>query len=204
MSHASGSLESVSDIAYEDLVRAHVYRLLARFLSSPPTREDLTQAGSLQGDASPFGEAIGTFARIARGTSPASAADEYHTLFIGLVRGELVPYGSYYLTGFLHEKPLARLRSDLTRLGIERRTDVPEPEDHIAFQCEMMAGLIDGSYGSPLSIAEQKHIFTTHLSGWAPVFFRDLEVSPKALLYAALGSVGRQFMRIEDEAFALA
>lgn len=197
-------LESPShEISAEDLLRAQAYRLLAHFLSAPPSAGDLEAAAALTGDASAFGTAIACFARMASLTNAAAAAEEYNTLFIGLVRGELVPYGSYYLTGFLHEKPLARLRSDMARFGLQREDGVHEPEDHIASLFEMMAGLIDGAYGEPLDLEQQKAFFETHIGGWAEIFFRDLEVAKSSVLYAALGSVGRVFVAIEKGGFAM-
>ena len=133
----------------------------------------------------------------------AAVAEEYHDLFIGLARGELIPYGSYYLTGFLHEKPLAKLRQDMGRLGVQRNDSVAEPEDHIASLCEMMAGFIDGSFGRALALDEQKAFFAAHIGNWAPVLFRDMEAAKASVLYATLGSVGRVFLEIEGGAFAM-
>ncbi len=190
-------------IAPEDLLRAQCYRMIARFLSSPPSAADLERAAALSGDDTALGRAIAAFARVCAGSDAGGVASEYHDLFIGLARGELVPYGSYYLTGFLHEKPLAKLRRDMERLGIAREADVAEPEDHIASLCEMMAGLIDGSLGRTLSLEEQKAFFNTHIGSWAPVLFRDMEVAKASVIYATLGSVGRAFLEIEEGAFAM-
>ena len=203
MSRAAGLIEPVPDVAPEDVLRAQCYRLLARFLSSPPTTGDLKGAAALRGDESELGRAVSTFARVCAGCDVASVTAEYHDLFIGLVRGELVPYGSYYLTGFLHEKPLSKLRQDMARLGVQRRQNVAEPEDHIASICEVMAGFIDGSLGRTLSLEEQKTFFATHIGPWAPVLFRDMEAAKASVLYAALGSVGRVFLAIEERAFAM-
>lgn len=190
-------------IAPEDVLRAQCYRLLSAFLSSPPGTAELQAGAALTGDDSDLGRAIAAFARVCGRSDPATVADEYHELFIGLTRGELVPYGSYYLTGFLHEKPLAKLRQDMSRLGIERDPDMRDPEDHIASVCETMAGLIDGTFGEPLSLEEQKAFFSTHIGSWAPVFFRDLEAAKASVLYGTLGSVGRIFLAIEEEAFKM-
>jgi len=190
-------------IEHEDVLRAQVYRLIARFLSSPPGQPDLDAAAALQGDETAIGHAISTFAHIAGRSQVSEIAAEYDTLFIGLPRGELIPYGSYYLTGFLHEKPLAKLRQDMARLGIERDPAIHEPEDHIASIMEIMAGLIDGSFGAPASIAEQKRFFETHIGCWAPYFFRDLQQAKSSILYSALGAVGGTFLEIEEGAFAL-
>lgn len=203
MSRAAGLVEPSPDVASEDMLRARCYRLLARFLSSPPTTHDLEGAARLSGDDSELGRAISAFTRVSAGSTAANVAAEYQDLFIGLARGELVPYGSYYLTGFLHEKPLSKLRQDMARLGVEREDGVAEPEDHIASVCEMMAGFIDGSLGCVLSLEEQKAFFAAHVGSWAPVLFRDMEEAKTSVLYAALGSVGRAFLAVEERAFAM-
>lgn len=199
----AGLDEAVSAIEPEDILRAQLYRLIARFLSAPPSQADLEAAAVLQGSETALGRAISTFAHIAGRSRSADVADEYNVLFIGLPRGELVPFGSYYLTGFLNEKPLAKLRQDMAQLGIERDPAIHEPEDHIASLAEIMAGLIDGSFGAPASLAEQKRFFETHIGNWAPYFFRDLQEARSSVLYSALGSVAGAFLDIEEGAFAL-
>lgn len=189
--------------APEDQLRAQLYRLLARFLSAPPDAPTLKLGATLTGDDSELGRAISAFARVCSRSEHRAVGEEYHDLFVGLVRGELVPYGSYYLTGFLHEKPLAKLRQDMRRLGVAREEGVADPEDHIASLCEMMAGFIDGSLGPPLSLEEQKAFYSAHIGSWAPVLFRDMEAAKASVLYAALGSVGRIYLGIEESAFAM-
>jgi len=127
---------------------------------------------------------------------------EYFNLFIGLGRGELLPYGSYYLTGFLHERPLARLRESLARLGIERAPGQAEPEDHAAILCEIMAGLASRRF--PASAGADSELFAQHLAPWIGRFFADLEHAEAADFYRRIGTVGRVFMDVETEAFALA
>ena len=193
----------VSDVAEEDILRAGVYRLLSHALSAPPTGQDLKSWSALNASANAFGQAIAAFATNARATDTAASSQQFQDLFIGLGRGEFDPYGSYYLTGFMQEKPLARLRQDMDRLAIARSGGMSDPEDHIAAVLDMMAGLIDGAFGAPLTPAQQKSFFNAHLGSWAPVFFRDLEATTTSRLYSALGAVGRQFMLIEDRAFAM-
>ncbi len=196
--------DSDIQIAEEDRLRAHGYALLARMLAAPPGAETLARVRTLAGDDSEFGRALGTLAATARQATVQSARYEYDDLFVGVTRGELLPYASYYLTGFLHEKPLVTLRRDLARLGIRRTEEVKEPEDHIATLCEVMVGLIIGTFGAPADLAEQQLFFDTHLAPWAPRFFEDLERAKAAALYMPLGAVGRAFMAVEREAFAMA
>ena len=136
----------------------------------------------------------------ARGT-PGVLGDEYLALFIGLGRGEVVPYGSWYMTGFLMEQPLARLRSDLAELGIERQEGVREPEDHAAALCDAMALLISGD--DPAPVALQSRFFARHMEPWMGKFFRDLQQAPSARFYRAVGQLGEQFMDVETRAFGM-
>jgi TorA maturation chaperone TorD len=191
------------DVAPEDLLRANVYRLLAHLLRAPADAAALRLAAALTGDDTPLGGAVAALARIAGKVTPEAVGREYHDLFIGLGRGELVPYGSYYLTGFLHEKPLERLRSDMARLGIARMENASEPEDHVAALCEMMAGLITGRFGPPVELGEQKRFFAAHLAPWAKHFFGDLEAAKASVLYAAVGNLGKAFLEIETTAFEM-
>lgn len=190
-------------VAAEDVLRAQLYRLLASWLSDAPDQDLLDRTARLTGDQSPLGKAIGTLAHLSARTPLSTAAVEYHDLLIGVGRGELVPFGSYYLTGFLQEKPLAKLRHDMRRLHIVRADDVSEPEDHIASILEMMAGLIDGTFARALTIAQQKSFFEQHLSSWAGHFFKDLGLAKSAILYAGVAAVGTAFLELETGAFAL-
>jgi len=194
---------ALQDVAEEDILRADAYDLLGALLARPPDRALIDRVAALSGDASPIGQAIGALSRVARATTEQAAEREYHALFIGLARGELLPYASYYLTGFLHEKPLALLREDMGRLGIARAERVHEPEDNIASLCEMMAGLIRGRFGAPADLATQRDFWNRHLGPWAGHFFSDLEGAKGSVLYAPVGALGRAFMEIERDAFRM-
>ena len=190
-------------IAEEDRLRADLYNFLGVILSGPPDEMLLAQTASLSGDATPLGEAISTLAKMAKVTKPRSVVTEYNKLFIGLGRGELLPYASYYMTGFLNEKPLALLRQDMTAHGLARAANVFEPEDKIASLMEMMGALIVGRFSSPASLEAQKTFFNKHIASWAGHFFSDLENAKGSVFYAPVGTIGRTFMEIEAEAFRL-
>lgn len=203
LTQTSQTAEIREDVAEEDLLRADLYAMLAQILSAAPSQEFLTNAAELSGDGSELGEGINALAKVAGVTAPTSVEREYNALFIGLGRGELLPYASYYLTGFLNEKPLARLRGHMAQFGIERNPDVKEPEDHMATLCEMMAGLIRGTYGQVFSVEDQHAFFNTHIATWATHFFTDLEAAEGSVFYAPVGKIGRAFMEIEIEAFRM-
>jgi TorA maturation chaperone TorD len=193
----------VAGVTEEDLLRADLYDLIAALLARAPDRRLIDRVAGLSGDGSALGKAIGTLARIARSSTETAVEREYNQLFIGLARGELLPYASYYLTGFLHEKPLSLLRGDMARLSITRAANVHEPEDNIASLCEMMSGLIRGSFGEPASLRQQKDFFAAHVGPWAGHFFTDLEGARASVFYAPVGAMGRAFIEIEREAFRL-
>jgi TorA maturation chaperone TorD len=181
--------------------RAQEYALLAALLVRAPNEQLLKKLSKLRGDPTPLGVAHAALSQAASEITVERAEREYFDLFIGLGRGELLPYASYYLTGFLHERPLARLRSDLSSIGIERVDGNNEPEDHAATLCEIMAGLIGGLLPAPEGT--DQHIFEKHLSPWIGRFFADLEQAETARLYRSVGALGRTFMEIETQAFSL-
>lgn len=187
--------------AEADIARAEEYALLSALLCRAPSADLLKRLARLQVDASPLGLAHAALAEAAAATNATAAGREFFNLFIGLGRGELMPYGSYYLTGFLHERPLARLRGDLEVLGIERAEGNCEPEDHAALLCEIMAGIAAGTFAT--SIETELQFFDKHLKPWIGRFFQDLERAEGAEFYRAVGHVGRVFFDIECEAFAL-
>ena len=162
----------------------------------------LSRLANLRGDVTPLGVAHVDLAEAASRADLAKVEREFFNLFIGVGRSELLPYASYYLTGFLHERPLARLREDLAAFGIERREGHAEPEDHAGILCEIMAGLIDGRLPAPAG-TDQK-IFEKHMAPWIGRFFADLERCESADFYRRVGTLGRLFIEIETEAFSLA
>ena len=190
-----------TDIDEIDQLRAAEYGLLSLLLGKAPDADTLRRVATLKGDASDLGIAHIELAAAAAATDDRAASKEFFDLFIGLGRGELLPYASYYLTGFLHERPLARVRDDLNALGIERAGTSREPEDHIAILLEVMAGLARNDFEA--EFAEQARFFERHLKPWAARMFADLEMSPSARFYRAVGRVGRVFMELESEAFTL-
>jgi TorA maturation chaperone TorD len=184
-----------------DEMRALHWGLLARLLARAPDARLLGQLAGLEGDDTPLGAARGALAEAASAAEAGAVAREFHDLFIGLGRGELLPYASYYLTGFLHERPLAKLRADMERLGIAREDGVAEPEDHIATLAEIMAGLIGGAFGGEGD--EPRRFFARHVAPWAAKFFADLEAAEHARFYRAVGRLGAVFVAVEAEAATL-
>ncbi|TRD23015.1 TorD/DmsD family molecular chaperone [Palleronia caenipelagi] len=186
-----------------DRARADLYNFLGLLLARPADQMLIDQTAGLTGDDTEIGAAIAALTAEARKTTPAKVEREFTALFIGLGRGELLPFASYYLTGFLHEKPLALVRQDMARLGLARADTVFEPEDSIASLMESMGAMIVGRFGPPATLSEQKEFFARHIAPWAGHFFADLEEAKTAQFYAPVGRLGRLFVAIEAEGFRL-
>ena len=185
-----------------DLARAQEYALLSALLARAPDADLLARLARLGGDASPLGVAHAALGEAASRVAPGAIEREYFNLFIGLGRGEILPYGSYYLTGFLNERPLARLRDDLAEFGVERVDGNYEPEDHAATLCEIMAAFAGGRFAAPQDA--ERRLFEKHMAPWMGRLFADIERAEAADFYRYVGTLGRVFMDIETEAFALA
>lgn len=190
-----------------ELLRASMYRLIGGLLALPPSGElleslaDISVAAGDHGDAPGFADAWRALAAAARDTSADALVDEYHRLFIGLGRGEFLPYASWYRTGSLMGRPLARVRQDLQRLGIRRCDDVAEPEDHVSALCQAMALLIE--HAGEFSAEAQAHFFNQHVDPWMDRLFSDLVHAEAAPFYASVGVLGQRFMAVERRYFAL-
>ncbi len=189
-------------LSEEDKARAEVYSLLGALLIKPPDREWL---GLLRGIEVPPGnagmpEAWRRLKMAAKEADAEAMEDEYFALFIGLGRGEMVPYASSYLTGYLMEKPLADLREELSKLGFETQENVNEPEDHAGILCELMGMIISENQ---LSLENQREMFTSFIAPWMEDFFEDLEQADSASFYSSVGRLGRVFMGIEKHFFSL-
>ncbi|MDC0110223.1 molecular chaperone TorD family protein [Alphaproteobacteria bacterium] len=199
------SLESnqIALIDEEDQLRADMYSFLASLLRSEPSADLVEQLTLLKSDNTPIGNAIKVLAKLASSLDLHEIRDEYVKIFIGVGRGEILPFASYYLTGFLKDKPLAKLRNDMKEIGIEMSADVKEPEDHIASLFDIMSGVILGKFDRKFSITEQRDFFNKHLAPWVELLMRDIEASKIAVFYAPVGTLGREFIEIERSSFKM-
>lgn len=200
--HAAGIVAASDAAVAVDAARADFYTLLSLCLGAAPDAHLLALVGALTGEDGPLGRACAALATAARATDADSVARSHFDLFVGVGRGELLPYASYYLTGFLNERPLAAVRADMAQLGLERAEGLFEPEDHIAILCGIMAGLARGAHVSA-GCASEAQFFARHLAPWAGRFFDDLSRARAGGFHAALGALGATFMALEAEAFAI-
>jgi TorA maturation chaperone TorD len=199
---AQGRQPSADDSDAEDVdrLRAIEYRLIGALLARAPDQPMLDRVARLGGGPGTLGGAHGELARAAAAADPASVRREFFQLFVGVGRGELLPYASYYLTGFLNERPLQAVRADLVALGVERAEGLHEPEDHIAILSDTMALVAEGR---ARAADAGRSFFGRHLAPWAGRFFADLAAAPSARFYRAVAGVGAAFVEVEARAFAI-
>jgi TorA maturation chaperone TorD len=189
----------------EETARADLYGLLATLYSAPPSQDLLATIASArtEGDGvlqHAWAELVG----VCRSAQAEAVREEYETLFIGVGKPEVMLYGSYYLSGFLMEKPLAALRTDLAKLGLERDESVPETEDHIAMLCEVMRYLIASNEFAQASLASQQAFFADHMQPWLIRLCDAIDEHPSAQFYRAVTGLARAFFEVEMQAFDMA
>lgn len=191
----------------EEMARAELYGLLATLYYAPPEPEWMAQMRVAATDAPTEGgfleEPWRALVGAARAASDADIAAEYTTLFGGVGKPQVYLFGSYYLSGFLNEKPLAALRGDLAALGLSRDEAMSETEDHIAYLCEVMRYLIAGDDVTVSNLARQQAFFSTHLQPWVARMCEAVQAHPEARFYAALASLTSAFMAVEAQGFDL-
>jgi TorA maturation chaperone TorD len=191
----------------EEIARAEVYGLLAALYYSPPVPELLAQLRVAATEAPSAGGTLQApwqaLVQLARERTDAQVADEYNALFGGVGKPEVYLFGSHFLAGFLNEKPLAKLRTDLTKLGLSRDETMPETEDHFAYGCEVMRYLIAGDDMAVCNLTQQKNFFGDHLQPWVAHMCDAIMAHPKAQFYAALAAFTAGFVEVEQQGFDL-
>ena len=195
----------VSSTLDEETARAEVYGLLAALYYAAPTAE-LHENMRLAATEAPAAGAVlesswGELVASARAQSLAEIGQEYEALFGGVGKPEVYLFGSHYLSGFLNEKPLAALRTDIAALGLARDDAMPETEDHVAYLCEVMRYLIAGDDVAVANLTRQREFFARHVQPWFPLMCEALMQHPKARFYRALAAFTQAFISVESQGF---
>ncbi len=191
----------------EELARAELYGLLARLWLAPPDAALLAQFAVAVTEAPQPGGFLEApwqaLVAALRAASPRELAEEYDALFGGVGKPEVFLYGSYYLSGFLNEKPLAALRADLARLGLARDERRGETEDHVAGVFEVMRWLIAGDDAAVCNLEQQRRFFRAHVQPWIEKLCDAVEAQPRAQAYRTLAGLTRAFVQVETQGFDL-
>lgn len=191
----------------EELARSELYGLLALLYYAPPSEDLLEQLRAAVTEAPSAGavleESWRSVVGLAREMSLEEIQNEYNLLFGGIGKPEIYLYGSHYLSGFLNEKPLARLRTHLAQLGLARDDGMSETEDHLAYLCEVMRYLIAGDEAATTTLVQQKDFFTTQVQTWVSQLCEAIQAHPRARFYAALAVLTRSFAEVEALGFEM-
>ena len=191
----------------EELARAEVYGLLASLYYAPPSHDLYEQLRVAVTEAPASGAFLETswseVVAVSRRLAPAQVGEEYVALFGGVGKPEVFLYGSWFIAGYLNEKPLVDLRHDLAALGLERPPSVLETEDHIASLCEVMRYLIAGDDAGVSNLAAQQRFFNAHLRAWVERLCEAIVAHPRADFYRALSAFTRDFFAVEAQGFDL-
>jgi TorA maturation chaperone TorD len=197
--------EQLSNTLDEEAARSELYGILAGVLYASPAIELIAQIRVAATDTPAAGafleEPWRNFVGVTRSMSDQAIKDEYDALFGGVGKPEVYLYGSHYLSGFLNEKPLARLRTELQSLGLERSDAMSDTEDHFAYLCEVMRYLIAGDDVAVANLTRQREFFSTHIQPWALLMCDDIQSNTKANFYTSLAELIRAFMGIEAQGF---
>jgi TorA maturation chaperone TorD len=198
------------EVAAEERARADVYALLAALFYSPPSDDLLKRIAAAhmvdeEASQTEFGQAWHALQSAARAAAPEAVRNEYDSAFITAGRPPVFLYGSVYQTGFLMDKPLARLRDDLAHIGLARRADVGEPEDHISALCDVMRFLITGADGvPPATLDAQREFFEHHIASWYARLCDAIETAEQTSFYRSVAAFAREFFDLEVRSFEIA
>ena len=194
----------------EEQARADLYGLLARLLLAPPDDDLLASLASADAivaadAAQPLDCAWAALSLAAHMMPPDAVRDEFNELFVSTSLPRVNPYGSLYIAGFLHEKPLAALRADLAGLGLGRRSGAAETEDHLGALCETMRRMIVGGQGVVRQPVERQHdFFDMHIASWSGICLQHLRDADGARFYQRVADLAAAFFDVEREAFEVA
>jgi TorA maturation chaperone TorD len=201
------NLDPGSSALDEETARAEIYGLLSILFYQPPEPNLLAQLRVAVTEAPAPGAYLEASWREvvtrAREMSDQAIADEFNTLFGGVGKPEIYLFGSHYVSGFLNEKPLVRLRDDLAALGLGREEAMRETEDHVAYVCEVMRYLIAGDDVAVANLTQQGAFFAAHLQPWAPALCEAVVAHPRAVFYRSLAEFTAAFVSVEAQGFDL-
>ena len=198
----------------EDQARGEFYALLARLFADAPDASLLAAIAAApalapsthDGDGGPgdgLAEAWGALRAASAVVEPEAARDEYQTLFVGVGRSEISLYASHYLAP-QSGRPLAQIRATLAGLGLARRPESSEFEDHLAIVLETMRMLVAGDAGRrPASIVEQQAFFDQHIDPWAGACCGAISVNSVANYYRRVAQFTDRFLALERDSFAV-
>ena len=190
----------------EDLARADLYGLIARFFQAPPDQELLDQIAAtadqhVATDEAPLAKVWMNVLEVAKNNSAKAWQEEFNLNFISIGKPNVVLNGSYYMAGHLNEKPLVNIRRALETFGLEAAEEITETEDHISSLCEVMRYLIAGDDMEISNLTNQRVFFNDHIRPWYDELCDAIEGIPEMHLYHPIAALTREFLAIEGQSF---
>ena len=202
-----GLSTEVGDVGLpEDLARADLYGLIARFFHLPPDQELLDQIAATANeqdatDEAPLAKAWMDVVEVAKNNTAKAWRDEFDLNFISVGKPNVVLNGSFYIAGHLNEKPLVYIRKALEEFGLESAEEVTETEDHISALCEVMRYLIAGDDVEISNLTNQREFFNAYIRPWYDDLCDAIEGIPEMHLYRPVAALTREFLAIEGQSF---
>ncbi|QWD84690.1 molecular chaperone TorD family protein [Polynucleobacter asymbioticus] len=204
-----GASTEVGDVGLpEDLARADLYGLIARFFHQPPDQELLDQIAASIPDGeepkvedAPLAKVWHSVVEVAKNNPAKAWHEEFDRNFISVGRPNVILNGSFYMAGHLNEKPLVDIRRDLDTFGLESAEEVTETEDHLSALCEVMRYLIAGDDVEISNLTNQRAFFNSHVRPWYDELCDAIEAIPDMHLYHSVAALTREFLAIEGQSF---
>jgi len=196
-------LNFVETLPPEEVARANFYGLLARLFYAPPDAallEALAGAGNLEAEDGGIDVAWQALARAARGADVEAVREEYDAAFIGTGKAAVTLYTCAYSMKYSNEAPLVDLRGELAGLGLARREEVMEPEDHIAALCDTMRHLIAEQKSG---LQEQGRFFARWIGPTVEPLCDAINKDPTTDFYKHVGRFAKAFFQLEQSAFEM-
>lgn len=190
----------------EDLARADLYGLIARFFQAPPDQDLLDQIAATAdqqdaADEAPLAKVWMNVLEVAKNNPAKAWQEEFNLNFISIGKPNVVLNGSYYMAGHLNEKPLVNIRRALETFGLEAAEEITETEDHISSLCEVMRYLIAGDDVEISNLTNQRVFFNDHIRPWYDELCDVIEGIPEMHLYHPIAAITREFLAIEGQSY---
>lgn len=207
MSTKENAVTEVGEVGLpEDLARADLYGLIARFFHLPPDQELLDQIAATAdqqevAEDAPLAKAWMNLVEVAKNNPAQAWRDEFDANFISVGKPNVILNGSFYMAGHLNERPLVNIRKALEEFGLESAEEVTETEDHISSLCEVMRYLIAGDDVEISNLTNQRIFFNEHIRPWYDELCDAIEGTPEMHLYHPVAALTREFLAIEGQSF---
>jgi TorA maturation chaperone TorD len=199
----------LEEIGPEDRARAEAYALIGSLFYASPDRALLAHLATVEGlvraTDSPLARAWSSLSAAAAAADESSVSAEFDAAFVSTGNPPVPLAGCMYIAGYMHERPLAELRTDLMRLGFARRPASAETEDHISALCDVMRLLAAGGDGMPPAPTDsQREFFARHLQPWYPRLCEAVRGAEQTRFYKPVADLAQAFFDLESEAFEIA